>query len=150
MVRTLCGVNCEGCLWNGRCKGCEATCGSPFGGVCIAAEKIKSGGMTAFEEYKKRTIKEINELGIAKLPEISELYCLCGSYVNLAYPLPSGESLKILKDQDIYLGTQVKLNDFDEGKEDHCFGIIAGDNFLLVCEYGCEGNNPEIVMYKKR
>lgn len=143
---TLCGLDCTGCSMSDKCKGCEATCGSPFGGRCVAAEQIKFGGMELYQHYKNQLINEINELKIVGLPEIKELFCLNGAYVNLAYPLPSGENIKFLKDEDIYLGTQVE-SQYAKGR---CFGIVAGENFLLVVEYGENGTNPELIMYKKR
>ena len=33
---------------------------------------------------------------------------------------------------------------------DRCDGIAADDTYLLVCEYGCEGADPQIVLYKRR
>ena len=90
-------------------------------------------------------MSEFNALGIEGMPEITELYCLCGSFVNLEYPMPSSEKIKLLDDKNIYLGTQV-----DCVFVDRCFGLVAGMDFLLVCEYGEGGTNPEIVIYKKR
>ncbi len=31
-----------------------------------------------------------------------------------------------------------------------CFGLVANMDFLLVSEYGANGENPEIILYKKR
>lgn len=31
-----------------------------------------------------------------------------------------------------------------------CYGLTADENYLLVCEYGDNGANPEIVIFKKR
>lgn len=144
-MSTICGISCDNCAFNGKCKGCAQTCGSPFGGKCIAADYIKVGGKKAFEEFKKQIMSEFNALGIEGMPEITELYCLCGSFVNLEYPMPSSEKIKLLDDKNIYLGTQV-----DCVFVDRCFGLVAGMDFLLVCEYGEGGTNPEIVIYKKR
>ena len=36
---------------------------------------------------------------------------------------------------------------FDESK---CFGIVANMEFILVCTYEENGENPELVIYKKR
>ena len=33
---------------------------------------------------------------------------------------------------------------------DYCFGIAANMDFLLVCTYEENGENPELVIYKKR
>lgn len=147
---TLCGANCSECSFKANCKGCEETCGRPFGGTCVAAEYIKVGGKEAFVEFKRKLMEEINSMGIEGMPEIQELYCLCGSFVNLEYPLPSGNSVKFLDDKNVYLGTQVEPVFAEPGEADRCYGIIADTNFILVCEYGCGGANPEIILYKKR
>lgn len=31
-----------------------------------------------------------------------------------------------------------------------CYGLTADENYLLVCEYGEGGCDPEIVVYRKR
>ena len=28
--------------------------------------------------------------------------------------------------------------------------VVADEKFILVCEYGCNGADPEIVLYKRR
>lgn len=33
---------------------------------------------------------------------------------------------------------------------ERCYGIAADKEYLLVCEYGCMGADPEIVLYKRR
>ena len=83
------------------------------------------------------------------MPKIEELYPLHGEFVNMEYPLHSGNNTKFLNDNEVYLGNQVEciFNDDDNKK---CFGILANMSFLLVCEYGENGSNPEIVVYKKR
>lgn len=69
-----------------------------------------------------------------------------GSYVNLEYRLPSGETVKFLDDNTTYLGNQLE----SEFGGDRCFGVLAGMDFILVCTYEAEGVNPELVLYKKR
>lgn len=69
-----------------------------------------------------------------------------GEYVNLAYPLPSGASVKFLNDQTTYLGYQLE-SEFDENV---CFGILANMDFIMIATYGPEGSNPELLLYKKR
>jgi hypothetical protein len=120
------------------------TNGRPFGGTCIAAECIKRDGIDAFERLKKELIEEINSLGIKNL-QIDDLNLLNGFYVNLEYPLPNGQSVKLLEDDKVYLGNQV-----ERPGSDRCYGVVADDAYLLVCEYGCGGTEPEIIMYKKR
>ena len=70
-----------------------------------------------------------------------------GSFVNLEYPVPGG-TVKFLKDDEVYLGAQVKNLFDDSGKS--CFGVIARENFILICTYEENGANPEIVTYKRR
>lgn len=50
-----------------------------------------------------------------------------------------------MNDKDIYLGNQIERQD-----SERCYGVVADENFILVCEYGCNGVNPEIVLYKRR
>lgn len=50
-----------------------------------------------------------------------------------------------LEDKKIYLGNQI-----ERPGSDRCYGIVADESYLLVCEYGCNGTDPEIIIYKKR
>ena len=81
------------------------------------------------------------------MPKVEELYPLNGSFVNLEYILPNNKKVKFLNDDEIYLGNQLEYKSKDI---DRCIGIIANMNFLLVCEYGINGTNPELLLYKKR
>ena len=99
-----------------------------------------------FEAFKQQLIKEINDLQIEGMPKVEKLNALVGSYVNLAYRLPSGESVKFLNDGTTYLGTQLE----PAFGGDRCFGVLANMEFILVCTYEAEGKNPELVLYKKR
>ena len=45
-----------------------------------------------------------------------------------------------------YLGTQLEC----EFGGNRCFGIAANMDFILVCTYEENGENPELVVYKKR
>ena len=49
----------------------------------------------------------------------------------------------------IYLGNQVE-SEFNNGEIIRCFGILANMSFILVSEYGANGDNPELIIYKKR
>ncbi len=69
-------------------------------------EELSDNG--EFEAFKKQLIEEINGLQIEGLPKVERLNALVGSYVNLAYPLPSGVSVKFLNDGTTYLGTQLE------------------------------------------
>ena len=98
-----------------------------------------------FEALKRKLIEEINALQIPGMPRLERLNALVGSYVNLAYPLPSGAAVKFLDDRTTYLGNQLES---EEG--DRCFGVLANADFLLVCTYAAEGADPELLVYKKR
>lgn len=107
-------------------------------------EQLSDDGQ--FEMFKEQLIKEINELPIEGMPKVERLNALVGSYVNLAYPLPSGASVKFLNDQTTYLGNQLE-SEFGDAR---CYGILANMDFIMVCTYDAEGKNPELILYKKR
>lgn len=99
-----------------------------------------------FDLFKVQLINEINDLHIAGMPKLEKLNALVGSYVNLAYPLPNGESVKFLNDQTTYLGNQLE----SEFGGNRYFGVLANMAFIMVSTYEAEGANPELVLYKKR
>lgn len=148
MKNSLCGANCAECPSVKDCKGCEETKGFPYGKQCFIAKYILTGGKENYDAFKKGLIDEINALRVDGMDTVTELYPLVGRFVNLEYPLPNGKTVKLLKDDETYLGAQVKNLFDDEGKS--CYGAIARENFVLVCEYGENGVNPEIVVYKRR
>ena len=80
------------------------------------------------------------------MPEVTKLNALVGSYVNLEYRLPNGTAVRFLDDGTTYLGNQLPC-EFDSGR---CFGILANMDFLLVATYEEGGENPELILYKKR
>ena len=150
-MSSICGAECNGCKFgeNNHCQGCSETNGCPFGKQCFVAKYILTGGKENYEQFKKQLIYEINGLNISGMPKINELNPLNGSFVNLSYPMPNGEYIKLLDDNDVYLGNQVE-SEFNDGETIRCFGILANMNFILVCEYGMNGDNPELIVYKKR
>lgn len=148
MRNAICGANCTECPSKETCKGCAETKGCPFGKQCFIAKYILTGGMENYQAFKKGLIDEINALEIPGMEQITELYPLVGRFVNLEYPLPSGGTVKFLCDDEMYLGAQVKNLFDDSGKS--CFGVIGRADFLLVCEYGENCANPEIVVFKRR
>ena len=107
-------------------------------------EELSDNGQ--FEEFKKQLIDEINDLHIEGMPRVERLNALVGRYVNLEYRLPNGQTVKFLDDQTTYLGNQLK----PEFGGERCFGVLANMDFILVCTYGAEGADPELVLYKKR
>ena len=99
-----------------------------------------------FEAFKGQLIDEINALHIEGMPRVEKLNALVGAYVNLEYRLPSGACVKFLNDQTTYLGNQLE----SEFGGERCFGVLANMDFIMVCTYGIDGADPELVLYKKR
>ena len=107
-------------------------------------EELSDDGQ--FDAFKKQLIQEINDLHIEGMPKVEKLNALVGGFVNLEYPLPNGEKVKFLNDGTTYLGNQLE----PEFGGDRCFGVLANMDFILICTYGCDGVDPELVLYKKR
>lgn len=107
-------------------------------------KELGDGGK--FDEFKQTLISEINALNIEGMPEVTKLNALVGGYVNLEYKLPNGKAVKFLDDNVTYLGNQLEC----EFGGDRCFGVLANMEFIMVCTYGCNGDNPELLIYKKR
>ena len=107
-------------------------------------EELGDGGR--FEEFKKQLVKEFNDLHIEGMPEVTKLNALVGKFVNIEYKLPNGTSARFLNDGTTYLGNQLQSKTDSE----RCFGIIANADFLLVSNYGKDGADPKLVLYKKR
>ena len=103
-------------------------------------------GAEKFEEFKQKLIEEINALNIDGMPKVEKLNALVGGYINLEYRLPNGKIVKFLDDNATYLGNQLEC----EFGGNRCFGIAANMDFILICTYEANGENPELVVYKKR
>jgi len=103
------------------------------------------GGVEKLEEFKKCLTEEINALRIEGMPRVTALNALVGKYVNLVYTLPNGTSVPFLHDGATYLGCQLE-SEFGG----RCFGVVANMDFILVCTYEENGENPELIIYKKR
>ena len=79
-MSTLCGADCSGCSFKAECRGCAATCGSPFGGKCVAAEYIKNNSRDRYAEYKADLLSRVNDfMRNNGLPEATALFELTGS-----------------------------------------------------------------------
>lgn len=147
-MSSICGIDCNKCELKNKCKGCIETNGHPWDGDCVLAQFCydKNGNTEKnIKFYKEQLIKEFNDLEIKNMPEIQELYALNGLLVNIEYKLSNGEKIKLLKDNNIYLGNQLPKKDGSG-----YYGIIADNNYLIVSEYEENGNNATIVIYKKR
>lgn len=144
-MAAICGADCGSCGMRERCRGCAETEGRPFGDECVVYKCYKGGGEKSFYQYKNQLIEEFNALDIPDMPQITELFPLNGAYINLEYKLENGQRIKLLRDSDIYLGCQV-----EKPSSDRCYGLSADSGHLVVCEYGCGGSDPQIVIYKRR
>lgn len=155
MKKSICGVDCDKCEMVDECNGCDASSGKPFGKDCMIAECCHKRGKNSCAEVsadacvdcslKKQLIDEFNALKIEDMEEVTDLNALRGAFVNLEYALPSGQRIKIWDDDKIYLGNQL-----GKKNSDRCYGITADVNYLMVCEYGENGADAEIILFKKR
>lgn len=94
---------------------------------------------------KKELIKEVNELNIPYMPKIDNLIVLDGSYINMQYNI-NGNQVFFLDNSKTYWGYQVEKQD----QSGHCFGIACDENYIMVSEYGKDGADAEIVIFKRR
>ena len=152
-MKNYCGLGCAQCPAVESCPCCVSTGGKPFGGTCVLGECCKAQGCespgSCFSgncAVKEQLIKEFNDLHVPGMDRVTELNALPGSYINLEYTLESGQKIKFWEDGRVYLGNQLCKHD-GSGR---CFGLTADENWLLVCEYGDNGSDPEIVVYKRR
>ena len=83
------------------------------------------------------------------MPEVKDLYLLLGEFVNLEYLLPNGLKVHFLDNHMSYFGTQLECL-FQDQNEKRYFGLIANMDFILVSEYGEDGKDPELLLYKHR
>lgn len=106
---------------------------------------MEIGGKEKFDEFKQQLVNEFNALlRLEGLPPVENLNVLSGEFINLEYRLPNGEYVRFLDDKATYLGSQL------EGECGICYGLAANMEFLLICSYEQNGENPELVTYKKR
>lgn len=155
MIRSICGIDCNECELKNNCEGCIETKGHPFQGGCIIAACCQNKGHVNCDKcqdppckLKARLIIEFNALskalGIEDMEEVTDLNALKGSYINLTYKFPSGQFAQIWEDEKIYLGSQM-----DKKNSDRCYGLAADEKYLLICEYGADGQDAEIIAYRK-
>ena len=148
----ICGIQCDQCDWKNACAGCVPTGGKPFGGECVLAECCKTRGADGCSAcgdapcgLKGALIREFNALGIPGMEPIRELYALRGATVNVEYVLPGGQKARVWDNDRVYLGNQVA-----KAGTDRYYGLTGDERHLLVCEYGSDGSDPEIVVFKRR
>ena len=152
MCDSICWLDCTACPLKESCGGCAKTNGRPFQKECIVAACCRANGregcgtcLGSACRLSKQLISEFNALGIEDMAEVTCLNALKGSYINLEYTLPSGQNVKLLDDDTIYLGNQICKT--GSGR---CYGLAADERCLLVWEYGDGGSDAEIVVYKRR
>lgn len=97
----------------------------------------------ATSPIKQQLIDEVNALGIKDMPRIDNLFVLQGSFVNMEYTI-NGNKVKFLNDNANYWGNQVEKGD------GRCFGIACDEHCILVSEYGKDGADAELVVFKRR
>jgi len=95
-------------------------------------------------ELIARLIKEFNALGIADMHEVTELHKLPGDYINLESRLPNGEMGRILDDNKMYYGNQIC-----RPGSSRCYGLAADEHQLAVFEYGDNGSDSVLVVWKR-
>ena len=93
---------------------------------------------------KEQLIKEFNSLGILDLEEGTELHQGKGAFVNLDFPLPCGQIVHLWDNEKTYY-----INQLEKKNSERCYGLTADEKYLLVCEYGEGGSDPEIVVFKR-
>lgn len=142
-MKSICGIDCTACEWRGGCKGCLETGGQPFGGKCVAAECCRRGE-TALAELKAALIAAFRALDIPEMEEVTDLNALRGSFINIPYTLPSGQAVRLWDDNQIYLGSQLHKRG-----SDRCYGIAADETYLAVSEYGENGADAQLVVFKR-
>lgn len=144
MRKTICGADCAQCPSRAECKGCAETGGCPFGKQCFLAAYILKFGREKLAALQQTIMVEVNGLHLTGMQRVEALYPMRGSFVNLPYRLPSGQTARLLDDDEIYLCSQV------EASSGGYYGVAAGLDFLLVSQYGENGAEPELVLFQRR
>lgn len=134
---SICGADCSRCPLHTDCAGCAETDGRPFGEACMVAEHCKKGTLCAFRQ------KLIHAFGEADI-HVTQLFPLKGSIINMEFTLPGGNAAKFWNDNKMYLGNQLP-----KSGTDRCYGIAADDAYLMVCEYGQDGTDAQLVLFKR-
>lgn len=96
------------------------------------------------KKSKEELIQAFNELSITDMEPVTQLNELKGDFINLEYRLPSGQTVKLWDDSKLYYGAELCKK-----SSNRCYGLVADDEYLLVCEYGDGGSQAEIVVFKR-
>lgn len=93
---------------------------------------------------QKRLLALFHQLGIEELKQIDRFYELKGDFINLECKLPNGQFAKLLDDGKLYYSAEVcKTN------SSRCYGIAGDAQQLVVYEYGENGTDAELVLWKR-
>ena len=150
-MKAICGLDCDKCENKHNCSGCMEINKNPEQYACIVARCSKNKGCGRCDDctercrLKEELIAEFNALGIEDMPEVTGLNEMIGSYINLEYTLPNGQAIRLLEEDKVYLGNQM-----EKAGSSRCYGLAADEQMLLVCEYGENGTEAEIVVYQRR
>ena len=149
MAESICGENCGQCALKSQCAGCTATKGRPFGKACVVAACCRSAGYEKCGQcpscaLRERLIDAFNALGISDMEKVTSLNALKGSYVNLPYALPNGQTVRLWDDDRIYLGNLVR-----KANSARQYGLAADEKYLMVCETDGDRSHAEIVVFKR-
>lgn len=142
MSKTICGADCAQCPSRAECRGCAETGGCPFGKQCFLAKYMIDFGQEKLAALQQAIMEEVNGLHLPGMQRVEALYPMRGSFVNLPYRLPNGQTAHLLDDDEIYLCSQV------EASSGGYYGVAAGPDFLLVSRYG--GSGAELVLLRRR
>ncbi len=151
MKKTICGCDCSKCYRKDTCPGCVETNGNPFGKGCVMADCCREKGLADCIDcgtecaLQKAVAQEFNALHIKGLPEVTSMNLMRGAFVNLSYPLKSGDTARFFDDNRV-----IFVNQIEGAENNRCFGLCADDEYLMVCTYGENGTDPEILCYRKR
>jgi radical SAM superfamily enzyme len=99
----------------------------------------------ATSPIKQQLIDEVNAMDICGMPKIDNLFVLQGSFINMEYTI-NGNKVKFLDDNATYWGNQVEK----QGVQGRCYGIACDEHYILVSEYGKDGADAELVIFKKK
>ncbi len=92
----------------------------------------------------QKLIEEFNKLGIEDMPQVTKLYGHKGEFVNVESLMPNGKKAKILDDSKMYYTAELpKLN------SERCYGLVTDKKQLVVFEYGKNGADSELIIWKK-
>lgn len=92
----------------------------------------------------KKLIEAFNNLGIEDMPEVTKLYGHKGEFVNIECKLPNGKIDKILDNNKMYYTAELqKLN------SERCYGLVTDKVQLAVYEYSNDGNDAQLIVWKK-